>query len=77
MRPGQCKTREQSHAEVIGSLGPFLITFSLYSGGGFLAADTAPPGLYGLEAIFEHGTVGAFNCRARGTALNGKWLRSR
>jgi hypothetical protein len=61
VRPGRCKTRERSHAEVIGSLSPFLITFSLYGGGGFLAVDTAARRLYGLEATFEYGTVAAFH----------------
>jgi hypothetical protein len=60
VRRAGCKTRERSHAEVIGSLSAFLITFSLYGGGGFLAVDTAAPGLYGLEATFEYGTVVAF-----------------
>jgi hypothetical protein len=43
------------------SLSPFLITFSLYGGGGFLAVDAAARRLYGLEATFEYGAVAAFH----------------
>jgi hypothetical protein len=53
LRAIPCKTHRVSRV-------PLTVTLSLYGGDGFLAIDAAPRGLYYLEAVFEHGTVGAF-----------------